>query len=106
MRSRTYYAMRSGTRRLDSQIDVTLESSKGKALISVRDYGPGVPAEMLPKIFQPFFRVDGSRDSQTGGVGLGLAIAQRAVMAHHGRLSAENAGPGLRVRMELPIDSN
>ena len=85
-----------------SAIDVRLESAAGKASISVRDFGPGVPEEMLPRIFQPFFRVDGSRDSQTGGVGLGLAIAHRAIGAHHGRITAENAAPGLRVRMEIP----
>jgi two-component system sensor histidine kinase CpxA len=90
----------------ESQIDVRLKVIPGKALISVRDYGPGVPHQMLEKIFQPFFRVDDSRDSQTGGVGLGLAIAHRAVMAHRGRLSAENAAPGLRVSMELPLDSD
>jgi signal transduction histidine kinase len=85
-----------------SPIDVRVESAAGKASISVRDYGPGVPDEMLPRIFQPFFRADGSRDSQTGGVGLGLAIAHRAIGAHHGNISAENAAPGLRVRMEIP----
>jgi len=86
-----------------SPIEVRLESAAGKASISVRDYGPGVPDEMLPRIFQPFFRVDGSRDSQTGGVGLGLAIAHRAIGAHHGHITAENAAPGLRVRMEIPL---
>ena len=85
-----------------SAIDVRLEAAAGKASISVRDYGAGVPEEMLPRIFQPFFRVDGSRDAQTGGVGLGLAIAHRAIGAHHGQIAAENAGPGLRVRMEIP----
>jgi signal transduction histidine kinase len=85
-----------------STIDVKLESADGAASVSVRDYGPGVPEEMLPRIFQPFFRVDGSRDSQTGGVGLGLAIAQRAVGAHHGHITAQNAVPGLRVRLEIP----
>lgn len=83
-------------------IDIRLEAAAGKAAISIRDYGAGVPADMLPKIFQPFFRVDGSRDSQTGGVGLGLAIAHRAIGAHHGQISAENAAPGLRVRLEIP----
>jgi len=83
-------------------IDVKLASGDGKAVISVRDYGPGVPEEMLPTIFQPFVRVDGSRDSQTGGIGLGLAIAHRAIGAHYGSVKAENAGPGLRVRMEIP----
>lgn len=85
-----------------SAIDVAVASADGKASVSVRDYGPGVTEEMLPKIFQPFFRADDSRDSQTGGVGLGLAIAHRAISAHHGQITAENAAPGLRVRMEIP----
>jgi len=89
-----------------SSVDVTLKSASGTALISVRDYGPGVPPEMLLKIFQPFFRVDDSRDTHTGGVGLGLSIAYRAVAAHRGRLRAENAAPGLRVYMELPLNTN
>lgn len=88
-----------------SSIDLHLEAANGAAVLSVRDYGPGVPAEMLSKIFQPFFRVDDSRDHHTGGVGLGLAIANRAILAHHGRIVAENAHPGLRVRIELPLDS-
>ncbi|MFN7997397.1 MAG: HAMP domain-containing sensor histidine kinase [Bryobacteraceae bacterium] len=86
-----------------SPIDVTLLLAGSRAVFSVRDYGPGVPDEMLAKIFQPFFRADHSRDSHTGGVGLGLAIAYRAVTAHHGSLKAENAGPGLRVWLELPL---
>ncbi len=85
-----------------SAIDASVAAAEGGATVTVRDYGPGVPDEMLPKIFQPFFRVDGSRDSQTGGVGLGLAIAHRAISAHHGSITAENAGPGLRVRIEIP----
>jgi len=85
-----------------SPIDVTLEPLAGASRLSVRDYGSGVPPESVDRIFQPFFRVDDSRDSQTGGVGLGLAIARRAVTAHHGQLTAENATPGLRVRLELP----
>jgi signal transduction histidine kinase len=89
-----------------SPIDVTLESRAGKALLTVRDYGRGVADEMLGKIFQPFYRADDSRGADTGGVGLGLSIAQRAVIAHHGWLAAENAAPGLRVIMELPLNSN
>jgi two-component system sensor histidine kinase CpxA len=58
---------------------------------------------MLERIFQPFFRVDASRDTATGGIGLGLAIARRAVTLHHGHLRAENAQPGLRVSIELPL---
>jgi signal transduction histidine kinase len=86
----------------ESAVEVELEAAPGAANISVRDYGPGVPEEALPKIFQPFFRVDDSRDSATGGMGLGLAIAMRAVGLHHGQLRAQNAHPGLRVWIELP----
>ena len=84
-------------------VDVRTESAGESVRISVRDSGPGVPEELLPKIFQPFFRVDDSRDSSTGGVGLGLAIAYRAVSVHHGRLWAQNVNPGLNVWIELPV---
>jgi two-component system sensor histidine kinase CpxA len=86
-----------------SAVDVKLSSTSDSARICVRDYGPGVPEEALPKIFQPFFRVDDSRESSTGGVGLGLAIAHRAIGLHHGRLWAQNALPGLMVWIELPL---
>lgn len=84
-------------------IETRLECASDAALITVRDYGPGVPEELLPKIFTPFFRVDASRDNATGGVGLGLAIAQRAVTLHRGRLRARNMEPGLLVSIELPL---
>lgn len=86
-----------------SAVDVKLGVIQDAARISVRDYGPGVPQDVLPKIFQPFFRVDDSRDTSTGGVGLGLAIAHRAIGLHHGRLWAENVNPGLEVWIELPL---
>jgi two-component system, OmpR family, sensor histidine kinase CpxA len=85
-----------------STIEIRLSTeAEGTTRLSIRDFGPGVPANALEKIFTPFFRLDDSRDSATGGIGLGLAIAQRAVMLHHGRLWAENAEPGLRVFIEL-----
>jgi signal transduction histidine kinase len=87
----------------NSKISVSLERKQGGAVLQVRDAGPGVPEEMLGKIFQPFFRVDQSRTAATGGVGLGLAIAQRAVALHNGAVRAENAHPGLRVRIEIPL---
>ncbi len=86
----------------ESVVELELEQASGAATISVRDYGPGVPEEALPKIFQPFFRVDNSRDSSSGEIGLGLAIAMRAVSLHHGQMRAQNANPGLRVSIELP----
>jgi len=89
----------------ESIVAVTLEGTAGAARISVRDRGPGVPDDALPKLFQPFFRVDPARSSTTGGVGLGLAIARRAVAMHGGSISAQNVHPGLLVCIELPTTS-
>src|SRR5258705_481600 len=54
--------------------------------ISVRDYGPGVKEPALARIFDPFYRVENDRDRSSGGVGLGLAIARRAVELHKGSI--------------------
>lgn len=70
--------------------------------ISVLDQGPGVPAEELPRLFDPFFR--GSSAEGSEGYGLGLAIAKRALQAHHATLQAGNrAEGGLRVDIRLPL---
>jgi two-component system sensor histidine kinase CpxA len=83
-------------------VHVRLETNERSVRLAVRDFGPGVPAAALADIFKPFYRVETSRDRAHGGVGLGLAIAQRAVSLHRGRIWAENAQPGLRVTIELP----
>lgn len=81
-----------------------LNGTNGFATITVRDYGVGVPPEALAKIFQPFYRVADARERQTGGVGLGLAIAERAMRWHGGEAFAANAvGGGLIVTLRLPL---
>jgi len=71
--------------------------------ISVRDHGPGVPEQLLERMFEPFSRLSSARERPGGGVGLGLAIARRAVTVHRGRIAARNAdGGGLEVDIELP----
>jgi signal transduction histidine kinase len=86
-----------------SKVEVRVENGGGRARVRVRDYGPGVPDEALPRLFDPFYRVDSDRNRGSGGVGLGLSIARRAVELHQGTLRASNAAPGLLVVIELPV---
>lgn len=86
----------------DTSVDIDLSLGEGRVTISVRDYGPGVPYEALGDIFKPFYRVEKDRDRSSGGMGLGLAIAHRAVEIHQGRMTASNAEPGLAIKIELP----
>lgn len=86
-----------------SPIEIALSRVNGHACFTVRDLGPGVPEESLGRIFDPFFRVEEARNTNGGGSGLGLSIAKRATHAHHGAIVAENAKPGLRVRINLPM---
>jgi two-component system sensor histidine kinase CpxA len=97
--------VRNAIRYAPASTDVELRAEEGPkgVTITVRDAGSGVPDEFLPHLSQPFFRVEDARDySPTGGVGLGLSIAHRAVQLHHGTLVAENAHPGLRVTLTFP----
>lgn len=71
-----------------------LTIAKSFGSIKIRDFGAGVPAEDLPKLFQPFFRVGFARERGAGGFGLGLAITERAMRAHGGTVTAENAPDG------------
>ena len=70
--------------------------------VVIEDQGPGVPEKDLQLIFEPFYRVDASRDRAEGGEGLGLAIAARAVALHHGSIDARNLTNGFAVRVVLP----
>src|SRR3569833_2100127 len=84
-------------------VEVELGEDEKDALITVRDYGPGVPDSAMERIFDPFFRVEAARSATGGGSGLGLSIAKRAVCVHRGRIFAENATPGLRVTIAIPL---
>jgi two-component system sensor histidine kinase CpxA len=76
------------------------------AVLRVSDSGPGVPPDALEKLFEPFYRLDDARGRQTGGVGLGLAITERAVRFHGGKVAAFNRdGGGLMVELRLPLFS-
>ena len=88
------------------KVDITLQRSHHVFRVAVRDYGAGVPEESLSSIFDPFYRVETDRGRTSGGVGLGLAIAKRAVELHHGQMRAANVRPGLRVEIDLPAPAD
>jgi signal transduction histidine kinase len=70
--------------------------------VVVADDGPGLPAEDLHNLFEPFFRVDRSRSKKSGGYGLGLSICKRIVEAHGGRIEAANrSGRGAQFTITL-----
>jgi two-component system, OmpR family, sensor histidine kinase CpxA len=73
------------------------------AVLDISDRGPGIPEKELANIFRPFYRVDDARERDTGGFGVGLAIADRAVRLHHGEVRANNRRDGgLTVSLRLP----
>ncbi|MGB8011727.1 MAG: ATP-binding protein [Terriglobales bacterium] len=82
------------------------EIDDGEIIVRVLDSGPGVPDEALPKIFEPFYRLDDARNRQTGGAGLGLSIADRAIRLHGGQVRASNRKEGgLLVEIRIPAGS-
>jgi two-component system OmpR family sensor kinase len=75
----------------------------GACLLTVEDDGIGIPVEERERIFQPFYRLDRSRDRNTGGFGLGLAISRRAIEGQGGTLTvAQSALGGAQFRIRLP----
>jgi signal transduction histidine kinase len=88
-----------------TDLEVRLIRRERQACVEVRDYGAGVPEDSLPRIFDAFYRVEADRDRASGGAGLGLAIARRAIELHHGTVNARNAHPGLVVEIDLPVST-
>ena len=79
----------------ETAVEVSLLKSTPQILITIRDYGSGVPEESLGSLFKPFFRVEADRSRNNGGgVGLGLSIAQRAIAVHKGMITAKKRAPG------------
>jgi len=84
-------------------IEISLRQADGFAQIEVRDHGPGIPAHVLPHVFDRFYRVDGERSAREG-LGLGLFIAREIVHAHEGRIEVESAiGTGTTFTVSLPL---
>ena len=85
-------------------IDVTLVREDGNAVFSVKDNGPGIPADALPHIFERFYRVDKARSRETGGTGLGLSIVKQLIALRDGSVRVESEeGKGSTFIAEIPI---
>ena len=87
-----------------SHVRVEAARIEDKVLITVDDDGPGIPESEYEEVFRPFYRLDSSRNAETGGVGLGLPIAMDIVHTHGGRIMLEKSNlGGLRVVIRLPV---
>jgi two-component system, OmpR family, manganese sensing sensor histidine kinase len=85
-------------------VQLQLSTQSHRAIIQVIDDGVGIPETDLPHIFERFYRVDTARSRQTGGFGLGLAIAQQIIVAHRGKITASSKpGQGSTFQIELPL---
>lgn len=81
---------------------VTIQTTPKAIDIIIDDEGPGIPEQEVSRVFDPFYRLEESRSRETGGVGLGLAIAQSTMQAHHGEIVLSNRPTGgLRARITL-----
>ena len=82
--------------------DVTLMSEPESVKVMIGDRGPGIAPDLREKVFTPFFRLEHSRNRETGGTGLGLTVAQTAIQRHGGEIRlTERPGGGLLVQVSL-----
>jgi signal transduction histidine kinase len=85
-------------------VEIAVIEKNHSVIITVTDRGCGIPADELPKVFEPFYRVDRSRSKNTGGYGLGLNLAKKIVEAHGGMIGIESTpGKGTIVTITLPL---
>jgi signal transduction histidine kinase len=82
--------------------EIDIEDSEARLRIAIRDRGPGIPADELERVFEPFYRLDGSRNIDSGGTGLGLSIARNIARWHGGDVTLSNASSGLIAELALP----
>ncbi|EXJ12986.1 sensor histidine kinase [Nitrincola nitratireducens] len=86
-----------------SEAWITLNETPDAFLITILDNGPGVPEEELAHIFEPFVRLETSRNRNTGGHGLGMTIARNIVHTHGGSIQLKNE-PGMGLKVDIQLD--
>ena len=90
--------------RYGKKIEVRVDGDDKKVRVIVDDNGPGIPKDKREEVFRAFYRLENSRNKETGGIGLGLAITKDIITAHGGTISLEDGSlGGLRVIIELPL---
>jgi len=88
-------------------IEIGVARRDGRAVVRVADHGPGLPADVAARVFEPFFRGDPGRSRDRGGSGLGLSIVAAVVAAHRGSVRvAQTPGGGATFEVELPLTAN
>lgn len=88
----------------NTKVEICVEQTRSEVEISIRDYGAGVAENILPLLFNPFFRADEERGAQSKAGGVGLAIAKRGIELHRGKITAKNCvDDGLKVTIRLPL---
>ena len=93
--------------RYGGKAEVTYKRENERAVIEIRDYGTGIPSELLEDVFEPFFRVEASRSRETGGTGLGLSISRAILRSHGGDATIMNhPGGGILASLSLPLSQN
>jgi signal transduction histidine kinase len=91
----------------ERSVDITIQSKQDAVILTVSDWGPGIPADELEHVFDRFWRGEKSRSRSTGGAGLGLSIARQLIEAQGGRITARNRSPhGFEVLISLPINQH
>ncbi len=85
------------------QIDVSMEEKQGSVHILIQDHGFGIPESKMEQMFEPFTRIEASRNRDSGGIGLGLAIARNNIRSHGGDIHMKNNDTGLLITVELPL---
>ncbi len=85
------------------EAQMRFEKANEQIIITIQDQGQGIPEEKLQEVFEPFVRLEEARNTQSGSVGLGLAIARTIIHKHGGSIEAVNTYPGLRMMVQLPV---
>jgi two-component system phosphate regulon sensor histidine kinase PhoR len=87
----------------DEAIEISLSRQGKFAIFQVRDHGPGIASDHIPRLTERFYRVDPGKSKSKGGTGLGLAIVKHIVLRHRGRLLIESSiGNGAQFRVIIP----